>query len=71
MGWMIVDEKSDPPVIPWTYERDEAEQVRHLPGLGAKTRSSARSPPPALAPGQTALSHGRLRVGRRSRAAGR
>jgi hypothetical protein len=30
MGWMIVDEKSDPPVIPGTYERDEEEQVRHL-----------------------------------------
>jgi hypothetical protein len=30
MGWMIVDEKSDPPVIPETYERDEEEQVRHL-----------------------------------------
>ncbi|MBV9379983.1 MAG: hypothetical protein JOY82_19990 [Streptosporangiaceae bacterium] len=30
MGWMIVDEKADPPVIPGTYERDEEEQVRHL-----------------------------------------
>jgi hypothetical protein len=30
MGWMIVDVKSDPPVIPGTYERDEEEQVRHL-----------------------------------------
>jgi hypothetical protein len=30
MGWMIVDEKPDPPVIPGTYERDEQEQVRHL-----------------------------------------
>jgi hypothetical protein len=30
MGWMIVDEKSDPPIIPGTYERDEEEQVRHL-----------------------------------------
>jgi hypothetical protein len=30
MGWMIVDEKSDPPIIPGTYERDEQEQVRHL-----------------------------------------
>jgi hypothetical protein len=30
MGWMIADEKSDPPVIPGTYERDEEEQVRHL-----------------------------------------
>jgi hypothetical protein len=30
MGWMITDEKSDPPVIPGTYERDEQEQVRHL-----------------------------------------
>jgi hypothetical protein len=30
MGWMIADEKSDPPVIPGTYERDEQEQVRHL-----------------------------------------
>jgi hypothetical protein len=30
MGWMIVDEKSDPPLIPGTYERDEEEQVRHL-----------------------------------------
>lgn len=30
MGWMIIDEKSDPPVIPGTYERDEEEQVRHL-----------------------------------------
>ena len=30
MGWMIVDEKSDPPVIPGTYERDEEEQVRYL-----------------------------------------
>jgi hypothetical protein len=32
-GWMIVDEKSDPPVIPGTYERDEEEQVRHLHDL--------------------------------------
>jgi hypothetical protein len=30
MGWMIVDEDSDPPVIPGTYQRDEEEQVRHL-----------------------------------------
>ena len=30
MGWMIADEKPDPPVIPGTYERDEEEQVRHL-----------------------------------------
>jgi glycosyl hydrolase family 113 len=30
MGWMIVDENADPPVIPGTYERDEHEQVRHL-----------------------------------------
>jgi hypothetical protein len=30
MGWMIVGEKSDPPIIPGTYERDEEEQVRHL-----------------------------------------
>jgi hypothetical protein len=30
MGWMIVDEKSDPPVILGTYQRDEEEQVRHL-----------------------------------------
>jgi hypothetical protein len=30
MGWMIVDEKSDPPVIPGNYQRDEEEQVRHL-----------------------------------------
>jgi hypothetical protein len=30
MGMMIVDEKSDPPFIPGTYERDEEEQVRHL-----------------------------------------
>ncbi len=30
LGWMIVDEKPDPPVIPGTYERDEQEQVRHL-----------------------------------------
>lgn len=30
MGWMIVDEKSDPPVIPGTYDRDEEEQVRYL-----------------------------------------
>jgi len=30
MGWMIVDESSDPPFIPGTYERDEQEQVRHL-----------------------------------------
>jgi hypothetical protein len=30
MGWMIVDEKSDPPIIPGSYERDEEEQVRHL-----------------------------------------
>ncbi len=30
MGWMIVDEKSGPPLIPGTYERDEEEQVRHL-----------------------------------------
>jgi hypothetical protein len=29
-GWMITDEKSDPPVIPGTYQRDEEEQVRHL-----------------------------------------
>ncbi len=29
-GWMIVDERPDPPVIPRTYERDEEEQVRHL-----------------------------------------
>ncbi len=29
-GWMIADEKSDPPLIPGTYERDEKEQVRHL-----------------------------------------
>lgn len=29
-GFMIVDEKSDPPLIPGTYERDEEEQVRHL-----------------------------------------
>jgi hypothetical protein len=25
MGWMIVDEKSDPPRIPGTYQRDEEE----------------------------------------------
>jgi hypothetical protein len=30
MGWMIADEKCDPPVISGTYERDEEEQVRHL-----------------------------------------
>jgi len=30
MGWMIVDEKPDPPIIPGTYQRDEQEQVRHL-----------------------------------------
>jgi hypothetical protein len=30
MGWMIADQKSDPPVIPGIYERDEQEQVRHL-----------------------------------------
>ena len=30
MAWMITDEKSDPPLIPGTYERDEEEQVRHL-----------------------------------------
>jgi hypothetical protein len=30
MGWMITDEKSGPPLIPGTYERDEDEQVRHL-----------------------------------------
>jgi hypothetical protein len=30
MGWMIIDEKSDPPAIPGTYQRDEEEQVRHL-----------------------------------------
>jgi len=30
MGWMIVDEKSDPPVIPGIYERDEEELVRRL-----------------------------------------
>ena len=30
MGWMIVDVKSDPPVIPGTFERDEEEQVRYL-----------------------------------------
>lgn len=30
IGWMIVDEKSDPPVIPGTYKRDEDEQVRYL-----------------------------------------
>jgi hypothetical protein len=30
MGFMIVDGKSDPPVIPGTYERDEEEQVRYL-----------------------------------------
>jgi hypothetical protein len=30
MGWMITDEKSDPPLIPGTYERAEEEQVRHL-----------------------------------------
>ncbi len=30
MGWMIVEEKAGPPIIPGTYERDEEEQVRHL-----------------------------------------
>ncbi len=30
LGWMITDDKSDPPLIPGTYERDEEEQVRHL-----------------------------------------
>ncbi len=30
MGWMIVDVKSDPPIIPGTYERHEEEQVRYL-----------------------------------------
>lgn len=30
VGWMIADDKSDPPVIPGTYKRDEEEQVRHL-----------------------------------------
>jgi hypothetical protein len=30
IGWMIADVKSDPPVIPGTYERDEEEQVRYL-----------------------------------------
>ncbi len=30
MGWMIIDEKSDPPVIPGSYQRDEEEQVRYL-----------------------------------------
>ena len=30
MGWMIIDEKADPPVIPGTYQRDEQEQARHL-----------------------------------------
>jgi hypothetical protein len=30
LGWMIADGKSDPPLIPGTYERDEEEQVRYL-----------------------------------------
>jgi hypothetical protein len=30
MGWMIIDETSDAPVIPRVYQRDEDEQVRHL-----------------------------------------
>jgi hypothetical protein len=28
MGWMIADEKADPPLIPGTYERDEEERGR-------------------------------------------
>ena len=30
LGMMITDDKSDPSLIPGTYERDEEEQVRHL-----------------------------------------
>jgi hypothetical protein len=30
MGWMIVDEHADPPVVAADYERDEQEQVRYL-----------------------------------------
>jgi hypothetical protein len=30
LGWMITDDKSHPPPIPATYERDEEEQVRRL-----------------------------------------
>ena len=33
MGWMIVDEKADPPVIDGDYVRDEQEQVRYLQAL--------------------------------------
>jgi hypothetical protein len=33
MGWMIVDDKSDPPVINGDYVRDEQEQVRYLQTL--------------------------------------
>jgi hypothetical protein len=33
MGWMIVDDKSDPPVINGDYVRDEQEQVRYLQDL--------------------------------------
>lgn len=30
LGMMITDDKTDPPMIPGTYERDEEEQARHL-----------------------------------------
>jgi len=33
MGWMIVDDKADPPVINGEYVRDEEEQVRYLQAL--------------------------------------
>ncbi|MFC0544057.1 hypothetical protein [Kutzneria chonburiensis] len=33
MGWMIVDDKSDPPVIAGDHVRDEQEQVRYLEEL--------------------------------------
>ncbi|HTU75662.1 MAG TPA: hypothetical protein VMG38_19275 [Trebonia sp.] len=33
MGWMIVEVKSGPSVIPCAYERDEGEQVRYLNDL--------------------------------------
>jgi hypothetical protein len=46
IGWMIVDETSDSPVISWTYERDEEEQVRYLPvsGCGRRSRVGCRLP---------------------------